>query len=352
MVGPDGRRPDPVETAFRELLGRGLLPASYLVVVAIGLTATILGKGDLRAPGSLGLVFVLASAVFSLAAGAGHVVALARDDRRSLADLVGRTRVIPRALRADSADADERAEHREAHQRARRIVVVNDALLLAVALAVPFALGRPLPAHASQIYADRLMRERAQMLFDSNPGDADLARELIDRLERAGDFDGAAKVRVRHQAAFSQVEREREIKLRESLARNPRDEASADALLDLLEGQDRLDDARAAARAFFEADPRPRERVRLGAWLQEHRFPSEAARELAQAISEGETLAEAHAYLGLALRDLGRTAEARTELGAALANRPDWDELREALDSMDPMDAGGPGLSSGSSCGS
>ena len=339
MVGPDGRRPDPIETAFRELLGRALLPGSYLVVVAVGLVGTLLGRGELRAPGSLGLLLVFASAVLSLVGGAGHLLALAREDRRSLADLVGRTRVVPRALATVTFDDDENREQASAHRRARNVLAGFDAGLLVIALVIPFVLGRPVPAHQSQIYADRLMRERAQMLFDTNPGDPDLARDLVDRLERTGDFEGAERVRAKHRQAFVAVERARELKLRESLAKNPRDEESADALLELLSDQGRNDDARSVMHAFFEAEPNPRERVRLGAWLQQHGFAAEAARELAQALTDGETAAEAHAYLGLALRDLGRTAEARAELGAALADVPTWDEVREAIQALPAPDA-------------
>jgi uncharacterized RDD family membrane protein YckC len=339
MIGPDGRRPDPIETAFRELLGRGLLPLSYLVVVTVGLAGTLLGRGELRAPGSLGLILVLASGVLALGAGLGHLLCLARDDRRSLADLVGRTRVVPRAMLTEAIDEDERAEHLGGRRRAARTLAGIDAGLAVVALVIPFVLGRPLPAHQSQIYADRLMRERAQILFEANPGDPDLARDAIERLERVGDLEGALRARERHRVAFAASERVRELKLRESLAKNPRDEESADALLELLVQDGRTDDARAAMRAFFEANPTPRERVRLGAWLQQHGFSAEAARELSTALAEGETAAEAHAYLGLSLRDLGRTDEARGELSAALALVPDWDELREALQALPAPDA-------------
>lgn len=330
MIGPDGERPDPIETAFRELVGRGLLPLSYLVVVVVGVIAALLGRGDFRAPGRFGLLVVLASVVTGTVAALGHLLVLARDDRRGLADLLGRTRVVPAVPAAPAQDSEEQA----ARQLTRRIFWSLEAALGVAALAAPFILGRPVQAHASQIYADRLMRERAERLFEANPGDPELARDYLDRLDRSGEAAAAQRARERHQKAAAELERRRELKLRESVARNPRDQASADALVELLLEQGRKADARLVYRAFADATGSPRERVRFGAWLHEQGFEAEAAEQLQRALDEGETIAEAYAYLGLSLKALGERERARAALATALAEMPDWEELRTALDAV------------------
>jgi uncharacterized RDD family membrane protein YckC len=343
MVGPDGRRPDAIEVAFRELVGRGLLPAAYLVVVAAGLASMLLGRGDFHAPARLGLLFISLSGVGIVAAGLGHFLVLSRPDGRGLADLLGRTRVVLKAMPTQALDEDERREHQAAGRTVRRAFVLFEIGLAAVALAVPFVLGRPVEAHATQNYADRLMRERAEQLFNANPGDADLARDLVDRCERQNDLAAAQRVRERHRVAFAGLERAREVKLRESLARDPRDDSSVEALLVMLERQGRLDDARQVARASVEAAPSPQQRVWLGAWLQRHGFAAEAIKELRAALDEGETGAETYAYLGLALREVGRTEEAQEAIGAALALEPDQEiDVRSGLGKSTSHDAGLP----------
>ncbi|MGC4121581.1 MAG: RDD family protein [Myxococcales bacterium] len=336
MVGLDSKRPDAIEVAFRELLGRGLLPGCYLVVVTAGLLSTLVGTGDFHAPGRLGLVLVLASLVFGLVALAGHFVPLLREDRRSLADLFGRTRISWRREDEGALPSDEEARREELAERgrARKIFWGFEAGLLVLALAVPLALGRPVKAHASQLLAERLIRERAEQLFEVNPGDSEIASEVIDRLEKAGDLAGAERARRKHRTAAEGVERSRELKLREGVAKNPGHQAPVFALVELLLEQQRDAEARLEVLAYVDAVHAPSERARCGGWMQEHGYFEDAVSLLGRAIEEGEDEPEDWAWLGLSLKALDRKAEARTALSRAVAAGADWVDVHKALDEL------------------
>ena len=338
MEGLDSPHPDAIEVAFRELLGRGLLPASYLVVVVVGVVSTLVGTGDFHAPGRVGLLLVLASLALGTGAGVGLLAPLFRADGRNLADLLGRTRVSRRPEEElpdpTRADADVRREEEAVGRRARRIFWGFEAAFAVVGLGVPLVLGRPVGAHASQVLAERLIRERSEQLFESNPSDPDLSHEVIDRLERSGDVAGAQRARDKHRVAAAGLERGRELKLREAIAKSPGDEASVDALVDLLLEQERPGEARLALLAYVEAVGSPRERVRCGDWMRQHGFPEDAVELLRRAVDEGETDPEPWGWLGLALKDLGRKDEARAALARALSQVAEWREVRAALDEL------------------
>jgi tetratricopeptide (TPR) repeat protein len=265
-----------------------------------------------------------------------------REDHRGLADLIGHTRVVDRALATEDLDGDSRLERLAAERRTRRIFTWFEVGAVIAAVAVQFLLGLPVAGNASQLFAERQFRERAEKRFEENPGDPDLARDLIERLEQFQDDAGVQRARQRHQSALAEADRAREIALRESLARDPRHEEALISLLQLLEDQARIDDARLAYSAFVEAGASPRERVRFGAWLQRRGFAAEAARQLDRALREGETINESYGVLGLALRDLGRTDEARAALSTALAGEASWDEVRIALGALGPPPDAGP----------
>lgn len=329
MVGQDGGRPDPVEASFRELIGRGLLPASYLGVVGLGVVSDLLGRTEFRA-GRYGLALVGVSLFGAVLSALGHLLVLVREDGRGLADLVGRTYVLP-AVATPPADREALA----AARRTRQVFWGVEVGLLALALGVPLVLGLRVDAHASQVYAERLTRNRAAQLFEANPADPELADQYLAFLERRGDLAAMERVRERHREAGVGAERTRELRLREGLAKNPHDSATVEALLELLLSQERRDDARAVRQAYFEANPSPRRRVTLAEWLRENGAAEEAVSQLRQAIREGADGPAARAYLGLALRDAGELAAAREELRAALAEEPEWDEIREALEGLD-----------------
>lgn len=341
MVGLDARLPDAIEAAFRELLGRGLLAGAYLVVVTAGVVSTLVGTGDFHAPGRVGLLLVLSSLVLGLVAAVGHLLPLFREDRRSLADLFGRTRVRRREeVEAEEPDDEDwRREERAARRRATKVLWAFEAAFLVTALALPLGLGQPVKAHASQILAERLIRERAEQLFEANPGDPEVAFEAVDRMERAGDLAGAERARQKHRAAMQGLEREKELKLREKIARVPNDQLAVDTLVDLLLEQRRDAEARLAMLAYVEAVQSPGERARCGEWMRERGFLQDALALLSQAIEEGEDQPEDWAWLGFTLKALDRRAEARAALSKALASNPDWDDVRKALDELGGPDS-------------
>ena len=74
------------------------------------------------------------SGVGIVAAGLGHFLVLSRPDGRGLADLLGRTRVVLKAMPTQALDEDERREHQAAGRTVRRAFVLFEIGLAAVAV--------------------------------------------------------------------------------------------------------------------------------------------------------------------------------------------------------------------------
>jgi uncharacterized RDD family membrane protein YckC/Flp pilus assembly protein TadD len=333
LVGRDGKPPDFVELLFREIIARGLGPAAYLGSVTVGLLASAFGAAQFSALSSLGLGFWLSSLLFTGAL-AGHLVALGREDRRSLADLVGRTMVIPRAVAAvhTETDAEERAELEAARRRRVLGVVGFEVVLVLATLGAPLLLSLRTPSRGE--YAARLKLDADAKRFEHDPGNASLARELAEAYRFGGEPEKATAVMARHEAAQKGKTDQQEASLRKRLAESPGDEDAAGTLLELLENQNRIDDARAVRERLYKADGSKEAQAGYGVWLYQHDLNEQAVTQLRAALAAGLDEAEVHAYLGMALQDLGQKVEARHELSVALQQDPDLDSAADELQAL------------------
>lgn len=337
LVGRDGKPPDPIDIVFREILGRGLGPAAYLATFLVALIGSLVGAMGVSSPlGAKGLSLAVLGcfAAFGIAV-FGHLLALVSPDRRTLADLVARTIVIPRAALAveQGGDPEELAYRQsERHARLRNVVLFEVALVL-VMVGGPVVLAKA-PAAQRAAYANHLNLEADQRRFEANPTDPELAQALSSDYLANGDSEKAKQVMARQSVAERAAREKREASLRATLQANPKDDDASDALIDLLEDQDRAADARAVREAAYRASPSPEAQASFGVWLYQREAMGDAVSQLSAALDAGFEAGDAHAYLGLALRDLGRKVEARTELKRALALDPDLDDVPQALDDL------------------
>ena len=338
LVGRDGQPPDPIDIVFREILGRGLGPAAYLVTFAFALIGELTGSvGISSSLGGIGLSLAALGCLGALALAVfGHFLALVSPDRRTLADLIARTVVIPRATAAVAQDLDaEEADYRRSQRRLRlRNVLLFEGALGVAMVAGPIIMTKA-PAAQRAAYAHHLTLETDQRHFDADPSNASLAETLSADYERQGDPDKAAQVMARQQAAEKVALAKRETALRAAVAADPKNDDASDALIDFLEDHDRAADARAVREAAFEADPSPEGQASYGLWLYQRDAAAEAVANLSAALDAGFEAADAHAYLGLALRELGRKEEARRELRRSLEIDPELDGVEDELSALD-----------------
>ncbi len=329
----DGHPLDLANVLFRELLGRGLFPAAYLLTVMGGFIGRLLGVMAFGVPSGLGALMLLACLGAFLFAVAGSVLALSRPDGRGLADLMTRSYVVTSPARPPPEDPDELAE-RKAHRTTvvRRIVVFE--LFLAVAIIGTPWLLTVRTGESSAHRTERIKRQGLQKRFDANPGDDGIAGELIDSLERAGQLDEAKKVVERHERAVKAREGERERLLRENLAKTPDDERTASLLIELLENQGRLDDAIGVYRTWLGPSPSPSRQAGFGHWLGVRGRELEAVTELRSALDRDPLVPMGHTMLGIVLSRLERFDEARTELFYALELDAEDEDARDAWDEV------------------
>ncbi len=332
VVRPDGHPVDLGNVLFRELLGRGLFPLAFLYTVAGGALATVFHLGAFAVPTGLGTVMFLASIMAVGLAGAGHLIALARPDGRTLADLMARSVVVIGPARPLPKDPDELAEHQDAHaRRVRNIVLFELAALLSV-VALPWFLTSRAPGETSAQRIHRIKREKLATQFAADPGNPSLTRELVRMELEDGLPEEARKVEERHRATLAKGEERKEAALREKLRGAPGDEALASELVQLLERQERIDDARAAYQAFVEAEPSPHRRIGFAHWLASVGLEAQAEPEARAALAAEPLLPFGHTILGVTLERLGRATDARDELFLALLDDPDDDDAHDALE--------------------
>jgi len=335
LVGRDGKPPDLIELLFREIIARGMGPAAFVGSVVIGVIAALFRRAYLmNDPRSLGWGFYICVLLVMGAIG-GHFVALGREDRRSFADLVGKTMVIPRALAAVHADADEdeRAEARAARRLRTVTVLVAEAAIAFGIVGMPVLLS--VRWHSSSEVVDHLKLEPLEQRFSADPANAALADELARAYRRQGAPAKAEAVPARNEAAVRAKANAQEASLRKRLAEAPADDDASFALVELLEDQDRVPEARTVREAAYRAQPGAESQASLGVWLYQHDFDADAVAALRGALDGGAELGEVHAYLGLALLELGQKPEARQELHRAQTLDPDLDGVQEKLDDLE-----------------
>lgn len=337
LVRRDGTAPDPIDILFREILARGLGPAAYLLTFLFALVGSAVGRVGVSSPlGGAGLSVAILVCLGAVGVAAlGQVLALFIPDRRTLADVVARTNVIPRAAVAVEQGADpEEQEERRARRRARvRNVVIFEVLLVGLMIGGPLVAAKA-PRAQRQAYAAHLNLEADQRRFEANPVDPVLAQSLSRDYLEAGETERAARVEAQQRAALKEANAKREAALRAALQANPKDDDASGALIDLLEEEDRAEEARSIREAVLRADGSPEAQAAYGLWLYQRDANAEAVAHLAAALDGGFDVPDVHAYLGFALRELGRKAEARAELQRALAMQPDLDEVAEDVEDL------------------
>lgn len=329
LVRKDGHHVDLANLLFRELIGRGFFPAAYLFTLLVGAIGSALGVAGTTTPLLLGSVMALASMAALTMAIIGHVIALGRPDGRTLADLFASSYVAVGPTRAPPTDADERAEWLASRRAVKRNIVVFELLLFSSVLALPWLLtsrGGETPRERGA----RLTREALEKKFALDPGNETLALELQRAWWQAGRDDEARRVEAAYLAALKKKQGDRETLLRERFAASPRRETASE-LVELLERQSRLDEAKVVYRRYVDADGRPSTRAGFGHWLASVGFTEDAVRELGVAVTADPLVPFGHTLLGVSLVRAGRLEEGREHLLLALADDPDDDDARSAL---------------------
>lgn len=329
LARADGHPLDLANVLFRELLGRGLFPAAYLLTVIGGVIGRLLGVMAFGVPTGLGALMLLMCFAAFIFAIAGSLLALSRPDGRGLADLMTRSYVVNAPARRPPEDPDELAEHRAHRATVIRRIVVFEVLLAIAIIGTPWLLTVR-TGESSAHRTERIKRQGLQKKFDADPSNEPLADELRASLQRDGQYDEAKKVHERHVTAKQAKEAEREKLLRDNVAKAPVDERSAALLIELLEDQGRLDDAITVYRTWLGSSPSPSRRAGFGHWLGVRGREAEAVKELRQALTEDPLVPMGHTMLGIVLSRVGQLEEARTELFYALELDAEDEDAQDA----------------------
>lgn len=329
LVSRQGHAVDLGNLIFRELLGRGFFPAAWLLTILGGLIAANAGVGGTATPPGLAGVMTLACMAALAAAAVGHLVALGRPDQRTLADLLAGSFVVVGPALPEPTDADELAALRVHRSGVLARIAVFEVLLVGSVLALPWLLTSRGGERADQKVA-RLTRETLRQRFEQNPGSEALAAELQREYLRAGLQQEADAVAQKHRTAASLREADRELRLRAQFEAQ-RDRPHAEALIRLLDEQDRVDEAVAVYREWLGPAPEPAALAGFGNYLATNQRTGEAIAVLQRAVSQDPLVAFGHTLLGICLQRQGRLVEAREHLHLALLDDPKDEDARDAL---------------------
>ena len=329
----DGHAVDLANVLVRELLGRGYFPAAFILTVLAGLVAQWLGVASFLMPTGVALSIFLTSGVALVLAGLGHLLVFNREDGRSLADLVARSYVVLAPARKLPDDPDELAAWRLEHRARVRNIAAFQVLLVALAFAVPWGLSARGGETTSQQVA-RLKRQALQAKFDADPANRPLAEELQDALLSAGREEEAKAVAQKHRAALLKRDAEREVELRQRLQETPGEEHASSALIELLEGQNRIDEATAVYLAWLGPTPTPGRRGGFANWLASVGREPDAEAQLRLALAADPLLPMGQTMFGLVLKRLGKGREAEEALFLALLDDPEDEDARDGMEEL------------------
>jgi uncharacterized RDD family membrane protein YckC len=338
IVGLDGRAPEPGEIAFRELVARGYFGVAYFSTAVIGIAGYLSGTMAIFQPTGMGLVLFFLSGFLLLLSGIGHLMILMRPDHRGLPDLVAKTVVVQEGAIRDPSlgedlDADERAAMKaRASQKAIKFGAFAAGLLV-LTISVPHLITRA--GEGKEDLPERWRLDEAERKWKKDPANAALATEVIDRLEARGESDRAGEVLAEHQKALAERKQTQKTALLAALEREPTDWDTVATLLELYDDEGNRGEARAVFERYVKAEGSSDSRASFGVWLYQNDENERAVTELRAAIAAGTNAADAHAYLGMALKDLGRIDEAKLALERALELDPELDEVAAALDELD-----------------
>lgn len=332
VVTKTGHALDLANALFRELLGRGWFPAAYVFTVLAGLVASYFGVGASVAPPVLmGVMFVACSAALTVAL-VGHVIALGRPDGRSLADLMSGSFVVLAPALPEPTDPDERADAKERRARVTRNVVLVELVLVALVAVAPLVGGLK-TSESPDAKVRRLKIEALQAKFAKAQNSESLSNELQSLLLQAGREAEAREVANQHRTARSLDAAAREESLRADFTEH-HDRASAQRLIQLLEEEDRVAEARDVYAEWLGPDAAADELVGFGNWLATNNLTDEAVEVLTRATTREPLVPLGHTLLGVCLQRMGRLPDARDELTLALLDDPEDADARDALDAV------------------
>ena len=317
LVGKGGHAVDAGNLLFRELIGRGFLPIAYLLTVVSGLVASMLGLMAFAAPeGVLRLYFVICGFAAALAV-LGHFLVLNRDDRRTLADLFAGS-VVRVAVPAPAPhDDEEKAEARAAFGAKVRTVVVLEGLIAAAVFGLPWFLAQP--SEPKELYTVRLRKTAAEKQFAQDPASDSLAADLVQLLRTLGDEEGVKRVIETHEKAVEARSQQRELALEKRVQEDPADEMAVGSLLEILEDQEKLTEAKALYAKHVAASPDLGKRAGYGRWLAANGFGTEATQVQAEVVQQAPSVAEFRTLYGVALAEEEKWVEAYEQFYFAVA---------------------------------
>lgn len=329
LVGKQGHAIDLANLLFRELVGRGFFPAAWLFTIITSLIAFRYGVGASATPPVLAGVMTVACSVALCVSAIGHLIALGRPDQRTLADLLAKSFVVEGPALQPPSDLEEFDEWKAHRLRVIIGISVFEVFLMGSVLALP-ALLTSSSGESAQGKIARLKLESLRAKFEANPGSDSLAADLQREYEYRGLEAEARAVLEKHRRALSTREADRELQLRERLAQT-RDRQIAETLINLLERQDRVDDAVDVYRQWLGPTPRASELAGFGNWLATNNRTELAVIELERALAMEPLVPLGHVLLGVSLQRLGRYEDARVELELALLDDPEDEDADDAL---------------------
>jgi len=329
LVGKQGHAIDLANLLFRELLGRGFFPAAWLFTIITSLVAFRYGVGGSATPPYLAGVMTVASAGALCIAAIGHVIALGRPDQRTLADLVAKSFVVEGPALPPPSDLEEFDEWKAHRLHVVIRIAVFEVVLMSSVLALPWLLSSS-SGESTQGKVARLKLEALESKFKADPGSESLAADLQREYYNLGREADAQRVFEQHRHARTLKEVGREQMLRERLAQDNSRE-NAEALIDLLERQDRVEDASAVYRQWLGPTPQASQLAGFGNWLATNNLTEEAVVELDRATTMDPLVPLGQTLLGVSLQRLGRLEEAREHLELALLDDPQDEDAEEAL---------------------
>jgi uncharacterized RDD family membrane protein YckC len=317
LVGKGGHAVDAGNLLFRELIGRGFLPIAYLLTVVAGLIASMMGLMAFAAPeGVLRLYFVICGFTAALAV-LGHFLVLNRDDRRTMADLfagsVVRVAVPPPAPHDD----EERDAEKAAFGSKVRTVLLLEAIIGGLVFGLPWFLSQP--TESKDQYTPRLRKGAVEKQFEQDPASESRAADLVQTLRALGDEEGIKRVIETHEQALAQRAQQREEALAKRVQEKPDDETAVASMLEILEDQEKLPEAKALYLKHLGANPEAGKRAGYGKWLSSNGFGAEATQVHQQVVSDAPAVAEFRALYGMALAEEEQWPQAYEQLYLAVA---------------------------------
>ncbi len=256
---------------------------------------------------------------------------------------MAKSMVVEGAARPPPTDPDDLLEYKLARRSTLVKVIIAEVILLGSIAGLPWLLTRKTGA-GEETY-DRVARIRIKSLeaeYSAKPNSEKIFNDLAREYRMAGREEDLQRLMNERDARLLKRETEREKSLREMFAREKTRE-TAGALIELLETQERDDEAVDVYREWLGEKPEPSAVAGFSNWLLARDRNEEARVEAERAIQMDPLVAYGHSFLGIALWRLEKLPEAREELMLALMDDPEDDEASDALSSVKaeigPLDA-------------